>query len=79
MSLEPEPCALDAIPARIVFDVKFVKTLGNKGLLIDWESLSTKEGCLLAQVCSATAFAKTFKAGTALLTSTIKPGTLASF
>jgi hypothetical protein len=79
VSLEPEPCDLDALPGRIVFDVKFVKTHGDKGLLFDLESLSTKEGYLLARVCSATAFVKTFTAGTALLTSTIKPGTLASF
>jgi hypothetical protein len=78
ITLEPEVEALDYLPERILFDTKLVKPLGDKGVIVDMNTLSTKQGTLVVSVSSASAFAKELTEGMSLLTSTIKPGNLTS-
>ena len=78
ITLEPEVEALDYLPKRVLFDTNLLKPLGDKGVIIDMNTLSTKQGTLVVSVSSASAFAKELTEGMSLLTSTIKPGNLTS-
>lgn len=78
ITLEPDATALDFVPARILFDTKFVKPIVGKGVVIYLESIACDRGRFIAQAAATTAAAKEVVEGTVLLRSTILPDELAA-
>jgi hypothetical protein len=78
ITLEPEAEALDSVPARVLYDRTFIKPLSDKGVIIDVNSFSVKQGSISVLATSASPFAKPLPEGMSLLASTIKPGNLSA-